>query len=117
VDLGRAINATVYAAEVTGMLMGIEIAKKSNRRKVQNGPSGQYIIRRTVNSLAYAKKLAAFVSSSTGSWATEELSGEGGDRLEAEMSRTMRDMDVDPASALPRLLFAIWPPSRFNSGI
>lgn len=67
--LGRETTATVYAAELVGMLMGIEIATKSNRGRASiftdnqaalkalknpKRPSGQYIIRRTVDALASA---------------------------------------------------------------
>lgn len=67
--MGREATATVYAAELVGMLMGIEIAIKSTRGRAAiftdnqaalkalknpKRPSGQYIIRRTVDALASA---------------------------------------------------------------
>jgi ribonuclease HI len=67
--LGRQTTATVYAAELVGMLMGVEMATRSNRGRVlifmdnqaalkalrnPKRPSGQYILRRTIDVLASA---------------------------------------------------------------
>jgi ribonuclease HI len=67
--LGRQTTATVYAAELVGMLIGVEMATRSNRGRVliftdnqaalkalrnPKRPSGQYILRRTIDVLASA---------------------------------------------------------------
>jgi len=69
VYLGKETIATVYAAELIGMLMGIELAMKSNRGRAAiftdnqaalkalkntNRPSGQYVIKQMVDALAAA---------------------------------------------------------------
>jgi len=65
--LRRQTTAAVYAAELDGMLMGIELATRSNRGRVliftdnqaalkalrnPKRPSGQYILKRMIEALA-----------------------------------------------------------------